>query len=56
MTQKKVYRSRYDFEPIREFNSPNVIGVVDRLRYAGHVLLGAEDLLHRTLFRAVLKG
>jgi hypothetical protein len=34
-----VYKSRYNFELDREFNSPNVIGVVksNRLRYAGHM-------------------
>jgi hypothetical protein len=42
-----VYRSRYNFElDNREFNSPNVISVVknNRLRYAGHMIRGAEDL------------
>jgi hypothetical protein len=39
------YRTRYNCELDREFNSPNVIGVVNsnRLRYAGHMIRGAED-------------
>jgi hypothetical protein len=46
---KIVDRSRYDFELDREFKSPNVIGVVrnNRLRYAGHMIRGAEDLPQR---------
>jgi hypothetical protein len=42
-----VYRSRYKIEVDREFNSPNVIGVVikNKLRYTGHMIIrGAEDL------------
>jgi hypothetical protein len=44
-----VYRSRYNFEHDREFNSPNVIGVLksNRLHYAGHMIRGAEDLPQR---------
>jgi hypothetical protein len=51
-----VYRSRYNFELDREFNSPNIIGVVksNRLRYAGHK--GVEDLSQRALYRAILEG
>jgi hypothetical protein len=47
-----VYRSRYNLELDREFNSPNVIGVVksNRLRYFGHMIKGAEDLPQRALF------
>jgi hypothetical protein len=49
-----VFRNRYNFE----FNSPNVIGVVKnyRLRYAGHMIRGTEDLPQRFLYRAVPKG
>jgi hypothetical protein len=44
-----------------EFNSPNVIGAggvvkSNRLRYAGHMIRGAEDLLQIALFRAVPGG
>jgi hypothetical protein len=41
-----VHRSRYNFETGREFNSPNIIGIVksNRLRYAPHMIRGAEDL------------
>jgi hypothetical protein len=41
-----VYKYRYIFELDREFNNPNVIGVVNnnRLRYAGHMIRDAEDL------------
>jgi hypothetical protein len=48
-----MYKSRYNFELDREFNSPNVIGVVksNRMRYAGHMIRGAE-----ALYRAVPKG
>jgi hypothetical protein len=43
-----VYRSKYNFELHREFNSPYAIGVVksDRLRYAVHMIKGAEYLLY----------
>jgi hypothetical protein len=39
-----VYRSRYNFELNRKFNSPNVIGVVknNSLRYAGHMIKGPK--------------
>jgi hypothetical protein len=41
-----------------ELDSPNVIGVVKniRLRYAGHMMRGAEGLPQRVLFRAVPEG
>jgi hypothetical protein len=41
-----LYRSRYNFKLYRDFNSPNVIGVVksNRLRYAWHMIRGTEDL------------
>jgi hypothetical protein len=47
-----VYRSRYNFELDREFNSPNVIGVVksNKLRHAGHMIRGAEGPPQRALF------
>jgi hypothetical protein len=48
-----VYRSRYNFELDREFNSVNGVVKSNRLRYAGHMLRGAEDLPQRALFRAV---
>jgi hypothetical protein len=37
---------KYNFELDRKFNSLNVIGVLksNRLRYAGHMIRGAEDL------------
>jgi hypothetical protein len=40
-----VYRSRYNFELDREFNSPNINGVVksNRLRYAGHMIRGSQE-------------
>jgi hypothetical protein len=38
-----VYRSRYNFKLDRESN---------RLRYAGHMIRGAENLLQRALFSA----
>jgi hypothetical protein len=52
-----VYRSRYNFELNREFNSPNVIGFVksSRLRYANY-MINAEDLSKRALFRAFSEG
>jgi hypothetical protein len=41
-----VYRNRYNFELVREFefNIPNVIGVVKtkKLRYTGHMIRGDE--------------
>jgi hypothetical protein len=48
-----VYRSRYNFELDREFNSQNFISLVksNRLRYAGHMKRSAEDLPQRTLYR-----
>jgi hypothetical protein len=49
-----VHRSRYNFKTEREFNSPNIIGVVKR--YAPHMIRGAEDLSQRALYRAVLEG
>jgi hypothetical protein len=50
-----MYRSRFNFKLDREFNSPNVIGIVKikRLRYARHVIRGAEDLPKRFLYSAV---
>jgi hypothetical protein len=50
-----VYRSKYNLERDREFNSPNVIGAVknNRLRYGGHMIRGDEDLPQRALYRAV---
>jgi hypothetical protein len=58
MTQKECTVAGTISNSIREFNSPNVIGVVksNRLRYAEHMIIGAEDLLQRTLFRAMLEG
>jgi hypothetical protein len=37
-----MYRRKYNFEIDREFNSPNVIGVVKSniLRHAGHMIRG----------------
>jgi hypothetical protein len=51
-----VYRSKYNFELDRKFNSSNVIGVVksNRLRYAEHK--GVEDQSQRALYRAILEG
>jgi hypothetical protein len=45
------YRSRYNFELDRLFNSPNVIDVVknNRLRYAGQMIRGSEDLPQRAV-------
>jgi hypothetical protein len=53
-----VYMSRSNVELNREFNSPNVIGVMQsiRLRYAGHMIRVTEDLPQRALFRAVPEG
>jgi hypothetical protein len=53
-----VYRNRFNLELDREFNSPNVIGVVksNRMHYAGHMVRGAEDLPQRALFKAVPEG
>jgi hypothetical protein len=52
-----LFRSRYNFELCREFNSPNVIGVVNnnKLRYAGHMnmIKGAKGLPQSALYRAV---
>jgi hypothetical protein len=47
-----MYRIRYNFELDRDFNSPNVIGVVKRygLRCVGYMIRGAEDLPQRALF------
>jgi hypothetical protein len=44
-----VYRSRYNFEIDREFNSNNVIDVVksNRLRYAGHMIRDVKGLPHQ---------
>jgi hypothetical protein len=41
-----------------ELDSPNVIGVEKtiRLRYAGHMMRGAEGLPQRILFRAMPEG
>jgi hypothetical protein len=49
-----LYMSRYNFELDREFKSPNVMGIVKstRLRYAEHMIRGANDLPQRALFRA----
>jgi hypothetical protein len=46
-----VYRNRYNFELDKEFNSPNVIGVVKNniLHNAGHIIRGAEDLPQRAM-------
>jgi hypothetical protein len=48
-----VYRSRYNFELDREFNSPNVIGVLknSRLRYVEHMIRDANDLPQSALWR-----
>jgi hypothetical protein len=45
-----VYMSRYNVELVREFNSPNVIGVVKskKLHYAGYMIPSAENLPHFT--------
>jgi hypothetical protein len=45
-----VYRSRYNLDLDREFNSPNVIGVMkrNRLRYAGYMIKCAKTY-HREL-------
>jgi hypothetical protein len=53
-----VYRSRYNLELDRDFDSPNVVGVVksNRLRYAEHMIRGAEYLPQRALFRAMPEG
>jgi hypothetical protein len=41
-----VYRSRYNHELDKEFNSPNALNVTktSRLRYAGHMIRRPEDL------------
>jgi hypothetical protein len=48
----------YNIELDKEFNSPNVIGIVksNRLRYSGHMIRGAEDLPQRALFGVVPEG
>jgi hypothetical protein len=53
-----VHKSRYIFELDREFNSPNVFGVVknNRLRYAGHMIRGAEDISHKALLGSCRKA
>jgi hypothetical protein len=53
-----LYRSRYNFEIDREFNSPNDSGVVqsNKLRYVGHMMRGAQDLPQKALLRAVPEG
>jgi hypothetical protein len=53
-----VYWNKNNFELDRKFNSPNVICAVksNRLRYAGLIIRGAEDLPQRALFRAVAEG
>jgi hypothetical protein len=43
-----VYRSKYNFELDREKSN--------RLRYAGHMIRGAEELARRELYRAVPEG
>jgi hypothetical protein len=60
MAQKKVEgvcRSRFNFELDREFNSPNVIGVMkrNRLRYAGYMIKCTQVLPQRAL-KAVPEG
>jgi hypothetical protein len=54
----KIVDDVYNVKLDRKFNSPNVIGVIknNRLRFAGHMIRGAEDIPQRALFRAVLKG
>jgi hypothetical protein len=53
-----VYRSRYNFELDKEFNSPNAIGDVksNRLRYARRMIRGAKDLPQKSLYRTVPEG
>jgi hypothetical protein len=53
-----VYRSRYNFKLDREFNSPNVIGVLKRfrLRYDEHMKKGSEDLPQRALYKVMPEG
>jgi hypothetical protein len=53
-----VYRSRYNLELDRDFNSPNVIGIVkiNRLCYADHMFRGSKYLPQRALFRACRKA
>jgi hypothetical protein len=53
-----VYRSRYNFELDKEFNSPNAIGVVKSniLRYARRMIRDAKDLPQRSLYRTVPEG
>jgi hypothetical protein len=47
-----VYKSRNNFELDREFNSPNLNGVVknNRLRCAGQMIKAAENLPQRALY------
>jgi hypothetical protein len=52
-----VYRTRYNFELQREFDSPCVIKIVktNRLRYAGHMIRSPEDLPQKAIFVARLQ-
>jgi hypothetical protein len=49
-----VYKSRYNHELDKEFNSPNALNVTKtvRLRYADHMIRRPEDLSQKALFRA----
>jgi hypothetical protein len=53
-----VYRSRYNQELDKEFNSTNALNVtkISRLRYAGHVIRRPEDLPQKALLRAKPNG
>jgi hypothetical protein len=53
-----VNKSRYNLEIDREFNSPNVIGVVksNRLPHVGQIIRTIEDLPQTALYRTVREG
>jgi hypothetical protein len=56
--QNDVYRSRFNHELDKEFNSPNALNVkkTNRLRYAGHMIRRPEDLPQKALSRAKPNG
>jgi hypothetical protein len=53
-----VYRSRYNHELDKEFNSPNALNVTktSKLRNAGHMIRRPEDLPQKAIFRAKPNG
>jgi hypothetical protein len=53
-----VYRTRYNHELDKEFDSPNALNVTktSRLCYAGHMIRRPENLPQKVLFRAKPNG